>query len=194
MKEILLACALLCGLTAGAQSQHPTESPDWSVRPIEVEVGGGMVFGADKLNFDKVETGGMGFGEVRYNFRHLPVDVGVQVAGNVFDRWTKEAGNLGFTSVNCLVVSDYNFWREKNISLFAGLGLGLAWHENAAPITNISGHGYEVGGSNKSFCFMPRVGVEIAQHLRLTASYLIEEKANRHFSLTLGVVFGGGRK
>lgn len=192
MKKLLLAYALLSCLHANSQTPHYLENSDKAVRSIEVEIGGGAIFGASKMNFEKSETGGMGFGEMRYNFKHLPIDVGVQIAGNVFDRWTNTAGNLGFTSVNCMAVSDYNFRREKNISLFAGIGLGLAWHENAAPITHVGGNGYTINGPSKSFCFMPRIGVELFHHLRVTFNYKLEEKANRHCNISFGVVFGGG--
>lgn len=190
MKQILLICFLMLGFMANAQIAELEKG----VRSIEVEVGGGAILGAGKLNFDKAKPGGMGFGEIRYNFRRQPIDVGVQVSGNVFNRSSRETGNLGFTSVNCLVVSDYNFRRTKNISLFTGLGLGLAWHENSAPITYIGETGYIIGGANKSFCFMPRVGAEFFHRLRITLNYKLEEKANRHFNISAGIVFGGGRR
>lgn len=41
---------------------------------------------------------------------------------------------------------------------------------------------------------MPRIGVELLHHLRVTLDYKFQEKANRHIGLTLGVVFGGGRR
>jgi len=196
MKKIIFLFSLLHLLNVNAQSYRPTEKQNREIRQIEVEIGGGVVFGASKLNFDNAKSGGMGFGEIRYNFLHLPIDIGVQVAGNVFHRQSDEVRKLGFTSVNYLVVGDYNFRRSKNILFFAGMGLGLASHENAAPIILIGDNSYDIGGSSSSFCLMPRfgIGVELFHHLRVTFNYKLEEKANRHFNISVGVVFGGGRK
>lgn len=198
MKKYLLAWALFCSLTATSQTQHRAENPDKRVRSIEVEIGVGIVVGAGKLNFDKAKTGGMGFGEIRYNFRHLPIDVGVQVAGNVFHRWSKNAGDLGFTSVNCIAVADYNFFREKKVSFFAGVGFGYASLETTAPIrfddSQPNWGGFIEDGEKSAICFMPRIGVEFFHRLRLTFDYKLEEKANRHCNVSIGVVFGGGRR
>ena len=198
MKEILLACALLCGLTAGAQSQHPAENPGRSIRSIEVEVGGGMVFGADKLNFDKNRIGATFYAEGRYNLQRLPVDVGLQVAGSIFYRDSDNAGDLEFRTWNVLAVSDYNFRMCKKVSFFAGLGLGYAALDTSAPIrfdnSTPNWAGFSTGDKTGSFCFMPRVGAEFFHRLRLTFDYKLQEKANRHFDLTVGFVFGGGRR
>ena len=153
MKKIIFLFSLLHLLNVNAQSYRPTEKQNREIRQIEVEIGGGVVFGASKLNFDNAKSGGMGFGEIRYNFR-----------------------------------------RSKNILFFAGMGLGLASHENAAPIILIGDNSYDIGGSSSSFCLMPRFGIELFHHLRVTFNYKLEEKANRHFNISVGVVFGGGRK
>lgn len=54
--------------------------------------------------------------------------------------------------------------------------------------------GFSTGNKTASFCFMPRVGVELFHHLRITLDYKLQEKANRHVGISLGVVFGGGRR
>ena len=80
------------------------------------------------------------------------------------------------------------------LTALSGMGLGLASHENAAPIILIGDNSYDIGGSSSSFCLMPRFGIELFHHLRVTFNYKLEEKANRHFNISVGVVFGGGRK
>lgn len=68
MKKIIFLFSLLHLLNVNAQSYRPTEKQNREIRQIEVEIGGGVVFGASKLNFDNAKSGGMGFGEIRYNF------------------------------------------------------------------------------------------------------------------------------
>ena len=191
MKNLsLLFCALLCVLTGSAQQRE--------VRAIEVELGVGLTTGAARLQhigFDKNRTGETGFIEIRYNWRRLPVDVGLHIGGTIFGREMRESGEkLNFSSGNFMLTSDYNYRRDSNCSLFAGLGIGYATFGNSAQTEYVGNGGYKDNGSSSSFCVMPRVGVELFHRLRLTCAYVIEERANRHFSLSLGIAIGGGSK
>lgn len=188
---VTFLCALLCTMISFAQERD--------IRAIEVEIGAGMTFGASKLEkagFTKTKIGETGFVELRYNFKQAPVDLGLHIGGAIFGRTVKNTGDkLNFSSGNFMVTSDYNFrfW-NPNYTVFAGVGVGLAKFGNSAQ-TEYRGDGvYVDNGSNSSVCFMPRVGVELWQHLRLTLSYVIEERANSHFNLTVGVAIGGGGK
>lgn len=199
MKKLIFAFALLvlCSLPGNAQTGHP-EAADREVGRLEGEIGGGFSFGADKLNFDKNKLGATFYAEGRYNMRRVPLDVGVQAGGTIFHRESVNAGQLKFRTWNVMAVTDYNFRRYKNISLFAGVGLGYASLDHSAPITfddsQSNWGGFSTGTRTGSFCFMPRIGVELFHHLRVTLDYKLQEKANRHFGLSLGVVFGGGRR
>lgn len=190
MKRLFLALALLCFLQGKAQ--------DYKVGRIEGEVGAGFTFGADKLNFDKNRIGATFYAEGRYNLRQFPIDVGIQVAGSIFYRESNHAGDLKFKTWNVLAVSDYNVVLGRKVSFFAGIGLGYASLGNSAPITfddsQTNWAGFSTGDKTGSFCFMPRVGIELFHHLRLTFDYRLQEKANRHFGISLGVVFGGGAR
>ena len=75
-------------------------------------------------------------------------------------------------------------FNQLGIKPFVGLGLGVAWSDINAD------------GSRKGthFAVMPRVGVELSHHLRITLAYKIFERANNHLTLSLGYVFGGGRR
>lgn len=77
-------------------------------------------------------------------------------------------------------------------------GLGYTALDTSGPIrfdnSNPNWAGFSTGDKKGSFCFMPRVGVELFHRLRFTFDYKLQEKANRHFDLTVGFVFGGGRK
>lgn len=88
--------------------------------------------------------------------------------------------------------------RRRNVSFFAGAGVGYAFLDNSAPVvfddTQSNWGGFSTGSRSGSLCFMPRIGVELFHHLRVTFDYKLQERANRHFGLSLGVVFGGGRR
>lgn len=166
--------------------------------PVRGEIGGGLSFGADRLNFDRSNPGAAFYAEARYNVQLLPLDVGVQVGGTIFHRESDHAGQLKFRSWNVMAVADYNFRRQRNVSFFAGAGVGYAFLDNSAPVvfddTQSNWGGFSTGSRSGSLCFMPRIGVELFHHLRVTFDYKLQERANRHFGLSLGVVFGGGRR
>lgn len=191
MKRALfpIICALL--LCGGVQAQPRT------VRAIEVELGAGVAFGASKLSAagaDKTKLGETGFIEIRYNMKRQPVDIGFRISGMVLGREIPAGYNLCFTSGNFMLTSDYNFRRASNCSFFVGAGVGYASFGHSAQVEAFAPGSYTDNGPQASFCFMPRVGVELWRHLRFTMAYTFEEQANRHMSLTIGVAIGGGRK
>ena len=197
MKKLIFVFALLWFLQGNAQTSQ-LAGAERQVGRFEGEIGGGISFGADKLNFDKNKLGATFYTEARYNMQRVPLDVGVQVGGTIFHRESVNAGQLKFKTWNVMAVTDYNLQRHKKISFFAGIGLGYASLDHSAPITFDDSQpnwgGFSTGTKTGSFCFMPRIGVEVLHHLRVTIDYKFQEKANRHFGLTLGVVFGGGRR
>ena len=177
MKNLsLLFCTLLCVLTVSAQQRE--------VRAIEVELGIGLTAGAARLQhigFDKNRIGETGFIEIRYNWKRLPVDVGLHIGGTIFGREMRESGEkLNFSSGNFMLTSDYNYRRDSNCSLFAGLGIGYATFGNSAQTEYVGDGGYKDNGSRISFCVMQRGGVELFPRLRFTCASVIDERANRH--------------
>lgn len=194
MKRLLFACIISCfAFCLPAVSANPGRD----VRALELEIGAGAVFGSDKLNFDKNRMGISALVEARYNLTSLPLDVGLQINGGLFHRDIQSSRSLKFRSLNVLAVADVNLFRARTISLFAGAGFGYALYGETAPIAFDSSQewsGFETGGGKSGICFMPRVGVELFHRLRVTFDYRWQEKANRHFDVTLGFVFGGGRK
>lgn len=192
MRNCILILALFCLFHGNAQTK------DHSIGRFEGEIGAGLAFGTNKLNFDKINPGATFYAEARYNMVHLPLDFGLQVAGTIFHRESDKAGQLKFKSWTFMALTDYNFLRMRKVSFFAGVGIGYASLENTAPIVFENSQpnwgGFNTGEKKGSFCFMPRIGVELFHHLRLTATYKLAEKANSHFDLTVGVVFGGGVK
>ena len=196
MKKFLLIC-LLCTSGYGVQAQPGRTAPR-EVSALEFEIGAGLLVGADRLNFDNTRTGASFFAEGRYNLPRIPVDIGVQVNGSIFHRESEQAGELKFKAWNVLAVSDYNFFRTSRVSLFAGAGFGYAYLEETAPIsfddTQPNWVGFSSAGGLRGVCFMPRAGAEFFHRLRITFDYRLQEKANRHCNLSLGFVFGGGKK
>lgn len=186
----LLLAVALCS-TARAQTVE--------VRRFEAEIGVGLVNGASKLSLDGCDAGPLLYAELRYNLRALPIDVGVQLSSSYFHRKADgQADRLKTKSGNIMAVADYNLFRGRRVSLFAGVGVGCGVLELTSPLTvthpDERWGGYTTGDGKSKLCLSPRFGVELFNHLRLTLFYMGEERANNHFGLSIGGVIGGGRK
>lgn len=186
-----LLIALMCCAASFAQKTE--------VRRLEGEIGVGLVNGVSKLTLDGCDAGPRLYAELRYNLRILPIDVGLQFSSAYFHRGADgQAHRLQTKSSNIMAVADYNLFRGRKISLFAGAGVGCGVLNHTAPITitypDERWSGYTTGDGKAKFSVMPRFGVELFNHLRLTLFYTGEEKANNHYGLSIGGVFGGGRK
>lgn len=169
------------------------------VRRLEGEIGVGLVNGVNKLTLDGCDAGPLLYAEIRYNLRALPIDVGVKFSNSYFHRGAdSQTHRLQTKSCNIMAVADYNLFRGRTISFFAGAGVGCGVLNLTAPITitrpDERWSGYTAGEGKAKFSVMPRLGVELFNHLRLTLFYTGEEKANNHYGLSIGAVFGGGRK
>ena len=199
MKAKVLIIALLAVMAVGVQNASAKKVR--KVRAFEVEIGGGIVTPTDKLKFDKNKLGWNAQVELRYNFKHLPLDLGLHVDGALLSREGKtiqDAGigsvedikSVNFASMTGLAVVDFNLRRAKNFSIFVGCGVGYGMLIN--DIEKIS----EIGDIDKlgCFCVMPRVGVELFHHLRATLYYKNLKTEQSHFGVNLGIVFGGGKK
>lgn len=185
MKKILMLVVLLLATHTMAQER--------TIRAVE----GGFSWGASLPTNglgDKVLLDARDFiFEARYNFAKVPVDVGALLKGvylirereNPQETWPGwyEDKKYDITTWHTMAVADYNFRREKKVSCFVGLAAGCgsedAWNEKPVDV---------------KFCFMPRCGVEFWHHLRLTLSYTHMDKRTSHLGLSIGGVFGGGKK
>lgn len=187
----ILLATLMCCATSFAQRVD--------VRRFEGEIGVGLVNGVNSFVLDDCSVGPRIYGELRYNFHTLPIDVGLQASGSFFHREAdSQAERLKSKSFNVMAVADYNFFRGRTISLFAGVGVGLGVLEMSYPISikesNAHWAGYSTGEGKNKPCFSPRIGVELFNHLRLSVHYVVEERANNHIGFSIGGVIGGGRK
>lgn len=128
MKNAFLILALFCLFHGNAQTQGH------SIGRFEGEIGAGLVYGTNKLIFDKINPGATFYAEARYNFKEIPLDLGLQFGGTIFHRESDKAGQLKFMSWTYMALTDYNFLRLRKVSFFAGVGVGYASLENTASI------------------------------------------------------------
>lgn len=133
--------------------------------------------------------------ELRYNLHNSPWNVGIHYENSIAPLESVDYEVLYDTSPSpipmgtidedihyILPVADYNFHRGERLSYFIGGGLGMS-------ICRIE---YNTRGS---FALMPRAGVELFNHLRLTLSYKYNSRGIYHYlGLSISGVLGGGRK
>lgn len=180
---LLVFFALLAAIHISAQSV--------SVRPVEFELRYGVAFSVDHMQ-NCTGTGGPALGmELRYNIKNSPVDVGVNFDWNYveFDSKSDDSDQLNET-FRLGVTSDYNFRQGRNVNPFAGLGIGYASNSLNMNYSDID----NTNDGRNTFYFSPRAGVELWRHLRLTLQANLICKYYSNVGLTVGVVFGGGKK
>lgn len=187
MRQVIVAIvAIVMSMMAEVSAQSGYVVRD--VGAVEVELGVGLATAANRMSeYGKSRQGVDANVELRYNFTAQPVDLGLYASVcSIYrcDRVGDDAKRYKFVSENLLLTSDYNFFQGGKVSPFVGLGVGVAWSDIAANNRN--------GGTH--FTFMPRVGVELSHHVRLTVSYKVFDRANNHLTLSLGYAFGGGRR
>ena len=134
-----------------------------------------------------------------YNVRRIEVepsfgmgrgaDIAVELRNNVSAYWDIGV-RASINSVGSLVdvVADYNFARpNKHVLFYVGAGVGIG---------DIDETDYAEGpnGSSATLKFVPRAGVELFQHVRLTLNLNTYNFSSIYPIVSLGIVFGGGRK
>jgi opacity protein-like surface antigen len=153
-------------ITIACATTSFAQSEDITVRRIEVEPSIG------------IGTGG--------------VSLALEVRNNINPRWDigPRAG-MDFYGTTADVVSDYNFIRpNKNVMFFVGAGMGAGDVSEVGSVGNSDG---PVETTTK-FHFMPRAGVELFQHARLTVTLHTYNFSQAYIMFSLGVAIGGGRK
>ncbi|MBR3302735.1 MAG: outer membrane beta-barrel protein [Bacteroidales bacterium] len=193
MKKLIVLIFALCLLNC------PTLYSQNRVRAIEGGLFVGLGSGTNKCGYKSMAVG-VGLGaELRYNFQNLPIDLGIQYSLSMVNRKYEKTlyydpdPTTRSKSSNLLLIGDYNFNRGNKVSVFVGLGTGLAKFEDSAPAEESALGRVFIGDRRYSFCFMPRVGVEFFNRLRLSVEYKIEEKANSNIAFNIGFAFGGGK-
>ena len=183
-RVILLLVAMLSTTSVFAQSYLTART----VGAVEVELSVGLATASNRVAaFGRSNPGVEVAAEVRYNFAQSPVDLGLSLSLCSFSRSRSTNSALekyNFDSQSLLITADYNFFQTRRTSLYVGGGAGVAWCGRLADDTR---HGVAP-------CVMPRVGVELAEHVRITLGYKFCERANNHLLLGVGFAFGGGKR
>ena len=141
-----------------------------TVTAIEVEPSIGLYRGYTTLSL-----------EARYNFK-APWDIGLRES---IDYCFTDGGNA-FATYD--IVGDYNLKRGENLSLFVGAGIGF---------TSYDYYNQQISAYKRRtmFHFMPRVGAEIMNRIRLSA-YLNTYGSKDEtcgVGVSAGFVLGGSR-
>lgn len=192
----MLLVALCAATTMSAhesEALNERKSETVRVRPIEYE----MHLGASQPLGSKIAGTDRDFGatigcELRYNFKDSPFDVGVTIdVTTAWYNWMLDE-EYDCTQSNRTVfygvTGDYNFGQGRAVNPFVGLGLGVGSH--LAILDELD----DTNDGRTTAMIMPRVGVELWRHLRLTLAANLSCKYYHNATLTVGYVIGGGRK
>ena len=188
MKRFYCILVALCVSCIAAMAQNN------QVKPFEFELGAGVTAGS-KYNMDKVAPGPNFFLESRYNLPTSPWDFALQLS--MGGAWRKQDDKLysGSNKFGLTAFSDYNFRKWNNVAPFIGLGVGRTAIQTTSPATAIDGSSSTLKTEYPAFILNPRVGVELFDHVRLTAEYKYTfDVPSSYFALNLGIAFGGGKK
>lgn len=203
MKKIVFV--ILCAFALFCKAQNV------SVKTFEIEPFIGATLGSSNLSGYNHQVGPSVGLEGRCNLKAMPLDLGVQLyVGSAV--YNNEGGESNDKDLSCRTVAtmffvDYNFQREKNVSPFVGIGLGVHTYNvtKASPFwgLGIGLHLYNMvdgnynhfqGDNTTGIGVSPRVGIEFFRRLRLT---LIGHFGNRIYNtvgLSIGYSFGVGKK
>ena len=194
MKKISLVFLLAMVFSTICNSQESYITRD---NRFTIEAGGDMIFGAASLKqFERNHpvTGGV-YGEIRYTFKKVPVDVGFYAGYNILVRdVVKNGPDCDFKSTNFMITADYNWRLSRYVTAFAGAGLGMARIDHSKEVEVIPSEfpvvAFGDNGTSGSFAFMSRVGFTAFNVARVTMGYKFQEKANRHAFISLGFTLG----
>ena len=171
MKRLLFVLFVLLPMCSFAQEVE--------VRRVEGSISLGASFFEDSFYESTAgEIGLLSSVELRYNFRSVPMDVGVMSMMDIRGGDCELCNGSWEGDLSFLAVTDYNFHRGRKVSYFVGAGVGATFYN----------------ADTTKLCVMPRVGMEFFNRMRLTMAYMAGPNAKNTLNLTLGVAIGGGRK
>ena len=207
--EFILLMVSMSFMASAQENDQTANHHQWSL-----ELGYSCNFLQDKLlQFKRNKVGfDFHFGG-RYRIGQTPFDVGLLYSINAFARENRIyfddelldvnaqpigriSGNkedeVSFVSSNFMATFDYNLRLGRRCEAFVGAGLGICKYNagKKCEATGIDSYGiilydYHDGISPS---IMTRVGVLLFNHLRLTAGYKFQEKANRHAFVSVDMV------
>ena len=186
MKRIALALVCLFCI-ASAYAVEPR-----LVRMFEFEVRGGLTMPLGGYRGGDNDVGiSLGL-ELRYNTEEQPWDCGVFLQLDAASRnFYRPNGSVGVQTNRTWaygITGDYNFRQGYRVNPFVGIGIG------AASLDQEGDSNYKYITSNETFVLMPRAGIELFHHIRLTAHCMIVRRGFHTAALTIGFVIGGRPK
>ena len=180
--KLIIAAALFVSMTATLSAQIP-------VKRHEVEV-------ALDANYPLFSMPGLRngfFGEFRIAYRNNLPDIPVALGGEVvYGAVQRGWGDTGWPSLTAAFTAEYDWLRGRNVSPFAGLGIGIGMCSSSRDTE------YDfpkIWAAIYPFApvISPRIGVEFWNGLRITLKCQITRKEYSSVSLGIGYAFGGGR-
>lgn len=91
--------------------------------------------------------------------------------------------NQSNRTINLFAVGDYNLSNGAKFNPFVGVGAGVSLYDTVTD--------KEYPASGTAFGVMPRIGIEMFQRLRVTATMLFVKKGYNNFGFSIGYTFGG---
>lgn len=177
---IFLHLMLVCCLISWGQTRE--------IQPFEVELRAGFTLPLGSFHNSDLRIGPQIGVEGRYNFNESHFDAGFMIdvstaVHGLHGQDSRFTGDQSNRTINLFVVGDYNFSNGSKFNPFFGLGAGISLYDTVTDkIYPASGTGFGV---------MPRIGIEMFQRLRITATTLIVKKGYNNFGLSIGYTFGG---
>lgn len=188
MRKYFICVALAAAISGSAFAQ------DVRVKPFEFEVGAGMTLGS-KYGLDKAVPGPNAYMEARINLFDTPWDLGVQTS---FGAAFRKQNNQLYDATNKFGISvftDYNFRNKGLAAPFVGIGVGRTAIASSYPGVGTDDVTTTIKNIQPVFILNPRIGVELFDHLRLSAEYKFTfQRESSYMAINLGYSFGGGRK
>lgn len=168
--SILLSPLLLLGFAFVSRAQVR------EMRPVEVELYLGLNGGYRSFN-GEIPVGTLDLGlECRYNFKNVPLNVGLQTGWfpMQYDSWTNpDYGGWFFGPV-----AEYSWPRGRKFQLICSLGGGVIFAGNGPHRT-------------APYC-RPKVALEIHNHFRIYFASMASVNHNSGWAVGVAAVIGGG--
>ena len=182
MKPLLISLSVLFCCTL-CFAQRTTR------RTVEVEVGLGVLQSFDNVIFDQTLPGAVPYAEIKYVFKTIPLDLGLNASVQIFER-RSSVDRMNYISKNIMAVADYSFYETSSTRAYVGIGAGMGFFDYDQWVYRVSPSSFSSTDSKYApLCVMPRVGICFFKHLNLSIGYLFEDKANRNLNFRVGFVF-----
>lgn len=190
MKYLPSTLRVLILILAFAAGTFMSMAEDIAIKPVEFEVRMGLTEPVGSFHNAKGQTGICLGIEGRYNIPETKFDCGMMLdlSAAVYDHFRSESPYLNQTnrSLALAFVGNYNLRQGTKVNPFAGLALGLCFHD-------VVGEDFYPHRGNSIFV-APRIGIEFLYHFRLMTQMNISRVGFNNAALTLAISFGGRPK